>query len=106
MQPKTILITLFIAVAAAFPSPQDAVQDVVQDKVTNPSASGDVSIMAQKNWQAKGGCKTDWDEDRRCLKTCIGEAETGKCRNWKSMTAVIQGGCVFAWRTCRCICEY
>ncbi|RYO97537.1 hypothetical protein DL765_011138 [Monosporascus sp. GIB2] len=102
MQPKTVLLTLFIAVAAALPSPED----VVRDKATNPAATGDVSIMAQKNWQAAGGCKTDWDEDRRCLKTCIGEAETGKCRNWKSMTAVIQGGCAFAWRTCRCICEY
>ncbi|RYP28954.1 hypothetical protein DL767_006967 [Monosporascus sp. MG133] len=102
MQPKTVLVTLFIAVATALPSPQD----VVQGTVTNPSASEDVSIMAQKNWQAAGGCKNDWDEDNRCLNACVGEAGAGQCPGWKSITALIQGGCILAWNTCRCVCEY
>ncbi|KAF2749286.1 hypothetical protein M011DRAFT_465723 [Sporormia fimetaria CBS 119925] len=61
--------------------------------------------MAVKNWQAAGGCKRDWDENRRCLNQCIGEANT-RCVGWKSMTGVIQGGCFPGWNTCRCVCEY
>ena len=71
MQAKALIATLFIALAAAAPSPQEEenVQDVVQGTFKNPDAnsSGGAHIMAQKNWQAAGGCKTDWDEDNRCL---------------------------------------
>ena len=109
MQPKTILATLFIALATALPSPVETeeVADVVQGTQKNPDASPDtdVTIMAQKNWKAAGGCRRDWDEDNRCLSQCVGEANS-KCPGWDSMTAVIQGGCFIGWNTCRCICEY
>ncbi|GAB1319461.1 hypothetical protein MFIFM68171_09671 [Madurella fahalii] len=109
MQAKALIITLFIALSAAAPSPQkqEDVADVFQGTVKNPDSdsNGDVSILAQKTWQASGGCKTDWDEDRRCVNQCIGEANS-KCPGWDSMTGVIQGGCVLSWRTCLCVCEY
>ncbi|KAK0702454.1 hypothetical protein B0T21DRAFT_300199, partial [Apiosordaria backusii] len=71
-----LLTTLFVALAAAAPSPQiEEVPDVLQGTATNPNAEGGgVGIIALKNWQAAGGCKTDWDEDNRCLNQCIGEA--------------------------------
>lgn len=108
MQPKTLLTTLFIAIAAAHPSPAESTTDITQGTEKNAfvnTVDTDMSTLAQKNWQAAGGCKTDWDEDNRCLSTCIGEANS-KCIGWKSMTAVIQGGCVWGWNTCRCVCEY
>jgi hypothetical protein len=106
MQAKTILVNLFIALAMALPSPADNEPGVVQAKVLNPEFhDADLSAMAIKSWQAAGGCKRDWDEDRRCVNQCIGEANS-KCSNWKSMTGVIQGGCVPGWNTCGCICEY
>ncbi|KAF2677831.1 hypothetical protein K458DRAFT_423537 [Lentithecium fluviatile CBS 122367] len=107
MQPKALLLTLFVALATALPSasPEEVVADITQGTETNASIDGDMTTMAQKNWQAAGGCKRDWDEDRRCLNQCIGEANS-KCVGWKSMTGVIQGGCVIGWNTCRCVCEY
>ncbi|KAF6823876.1 hypothetical protein CPLU01_11185 [Colletotrichum plurivorum] len=108
MQAKTILLTIFVALAAALPSPAETTGEVTQGPYPNPDApasEGDVSLLAVKNWQAAGGCKRDWDEDRRCVNQCIGEANS-KCVGWKSMTGVLQGGCVISWNTCRCVCEY
>ncbi|KAL0942104.1 uncharacterized protein CTRU02_204867 [Colletotrichum truncatum] len=108
MQVKALALSLFIALATALPAGEDNVADVIQGTEKNPQWKGsdaDNTVLAQKNWQAAGGCKTDWDENRRCLTQCMGEANS-KCRGWKSMTAVIQGGCVWGWNTCRCVCEY
>ncbi|KAL2257253.1 hypothetical protein VTK26DRAFT_426 [Humicola hyalothermophila] len=108
MQAKALLLTLFVALAAAAPSQQEGPNLVLQGTYKNPEAedsNGGFQTLAQKNWQAAGGCKRDWDEDNRCLNQCIGEANS-KCPRWRSMTAVIQGGCLFDWNTCRCICEY
>jgi len=109
MQAKTLLVALFMTLATALPSPAESVaEDVVQGTETNTSGDGvgtDISIMSQKTWQAAGGCKRDWDEDRRCVNQCIGEANS-KCVGWKSMTGVITGGCVVTWHTCQCVCEY
>ncbi|KAK0633994.1 hypothetical protein B0T14DRAFT_508183 [Immersiella caudata] len=109
MQPKFLLVNFLITLAAAAPSPQtgtDEVADVLQGTATSGAAdNGGFSTLALKNWQAAGGCKTDWDEDNRCLNQCIGEANS-KCPGWKTMQGWIQGGCVLSWRTCRCNCEY
>lgn len=109
MQIKTLFVTFLVTLATAMPSPtEEDSPDITQGPQKNPLASGaddEFHILAQKNWQAAGGCKRDWDEDNRCLSQCVGEANSKRV-GWDSMTAVIQGGCVIGWNTCRCICEY
>ncbi|PSN64809.1 hypothetical protein BS50DRAFT_589280 [Corynespora cassiicola Philippines] len=104
MHARTVLVTIFIAMAVALPPAKNETYSI-QATETNIQAEDKVSIMAQKNWQASGGCKPDWDENRRCLSQCIGEANS-RCPRWKSMTAILQGGCILWWKTCRCVCEY
>jgi hypothetical protein len=105
MQTKTVLATLFIVLAAALPQPDD-ISGTVAGHKSSRAEEGTVSTMAQEVWQAKGGCKRDWDEDNRCKSTCIGEAVAGKCTSMKSMAAVLTGGCVPGWKTCECVCEW
>ena len=117
MQPQILLINIFLALAVAAPAPapseqqaEDVVAGTLQGTATAVAAADDdnggFSTQALKNWQAAGGCKTDWDEDNRCLNQCIGEANGGKCPRWKTMQGWIQGGCLPGWNTCGCNCEY
>jgi hypothetical protein len=117
MQPKILLVNIFIAlaVAAPAPAPSEQAEDITgllqgtataTDAAAAASGDGGFSAQALKNWQAAGGCKSDWDEDNRCLNQCIGEANGGKCPRWKTMQGWIQGGCLPGWNTCRCNCEY
>jgi len=109
MHTKTIILTFFLALATALPSPAENIEyttDIIQGSQAKDGTEIDHATAATKNWQAAGGCKRDWGKNRHCLTTCIGEAELGKCVSWKYMTAVLQGGCVPGWNTCRCVCEY
>ncbi|KAK4183460.1 hypothetical protein QBC35DRAFT_543019 [Podospora australis] len=113
MQTKALFATLFITLAMALPSPAAEVKlDAAESKAKNIAASakdGDVSIMAQKTWQAAGGCETKYSSSQTCLAQCIYEADyfsPPKCRGWDYMTGVRTGGCVIGWYTCQCVCEY
>lgn len=101
MRLTSSIFTLLFATALAIPHIQ-------RDTDTPDAADGEMSIMAQKNWQAKGGCKRDWDDDNgyRCKTACAGEAVRGECPQYKEVSWAIQGGCVVSWHTCRCFCYY
>ena len=118
MQTKNLLATLFIALATALPSPsaeEPAPSPASEDslRVANPAASSGgkdiASIMAQKTWQAAGGCETKYRSAQTCLAQCIYEADyfnPPKCRGWDYMTGVRTGGCFPGWYKCQCVCEY
>ena len=112
MQFKILATTLLLALAAAHPSPTEdkgaapASADSAKDTNGPGGAPDEMSTMAQKTWQARGGCLTQYKDAKVCLAQCKDEASGGKCRNWKSMTGVRTGGCCCGWYTCQCICEY
>lgn len=100
MQLKFLLGLLTAATAAvALPAADNQAADAVA------APADDVSVLAMREWQASGGCKTDWAG--RCNAQCIGEAKQKgyKCKNIDS-TISSNGGCVWGWNTCECTCFY
>jgi hypothetical protein len=97
MQPKTLLVILggFAAVALAAPSPIPA--DNAVDAPAGSLAPGSVY-----QWQAAGGCETDWN--KHCQQECVYEVDQ---HGWacSDITSAIEGsGCFIGWSTCECTC--
>jgi hypothetical protein len=109
MQFKPIIFPLLVASSMAMPSTHHALDDTAVVKRAETLSLNDATALApqkQKQWQAAGGCKRDWDDDNRCKNQCKGEASS-KCRGWDSVTFVFQTqGCFWGWKTCQCVCEY
>ncbi|KAK4183894.1 hypothetical protein QBC35DRAFT_507037 [Podospora australis] len=132
MQTKTILVGLLATLATSMPSPADVIAPIAPG-ITNvqaitssnlTSVPGESQVRAEtfgvssadgvsanavyylrSVWQARGGCKLDWNRDRRCVNQCIGEANS-KWPRWQIMIGRIDGGCFGGWRTCTCLCYW
>ncbi|KAL2130908.1 hypothetical protein VTI74DRAFT_5792 [Chaetomium olivicolor] len=86
----TPLLLALVTAVAAIPAPENHAPAPPADDnaaVTTTTTTdtteqgGNISIMATKKWQAKGGCKTDWAG--RCNAQCRGEAQQKgyKCKD-------------------------
>jgi hypothetical protein len=106
MQPKTLLfLATLLTTALAIPATPPTADDtniVARDDNNMGIDSGDVSTKATYNWQAKGGCKTDWAD--RCRTQCLGEAadKSWVCKEIDS--DISSSGCLVGWNTCECTC--
>ncbi|KAH7202896.1 uncharacterized protein BKA55DRAFT_531280 [Fusarium redolens] len=87
MEPKTVLVLFgaFVATTTAAPAPNN---------------NNDMSATCQ--WQAVGGCETDWKD--RCDAQCVGEA-VKKGYKCEDVTSHITGSnCLWTYSTCECTC--
>jgi hypothetical protein len=94
---KPLLIPLFLTSTLALPT-------TITD-LTNSTTATTASANGINMWQAAGGCKLDWSKNDRCFRTCGAEGPE-KCPHYVELTSVIQGGCLFWWRTCTCVCYH
>ncbi|KAK4189444.1 hypothetical protein QBC35DRAFT_514031 [Podospora australis] len=99
MQFKSLLVVLAglaMANAAAAPVQQEIVE------VSGPLMSTVEARAADINWQATGGCKTDWAN--RCNAACRGEAQQKKYTCTSVKSKIWRQSCVFGWSVCDCTC--
>lgn len=105
MLPKSLLfIAAFLATASAVPAtpPTANTNAVARDNNEAASDNGEMSTQATYDWQASGGCKTDWAG--RCDSQCVGEA-TKKGWVCKEIDSdITSSGCFVGWNTCECTC--
>ncbi|KAJ5619709.1 hypothetical protein N7510_003693 [Penicillium lagena] len=63
---------------------------------------GLVTTAAAHNWQAAGGCKTNWGG--RCLNTCKTEAKAKNYSCTEFKDDIWKSDCFLGWEVCDCGC--
>jgi hypothetical protein len=109
MHTNSLIVTLLAAMTTALPSPDGTTTskaDIMQGTEVNPSVDMTaMSPLGKKSWLAAGGCQSSWDSNNWCIRTCVGEANAGKCYGWYRLDGVLNE-CYHGVWTCRCDCQY
>jgi hypothetical protein len=88
-----LLLSLFLAPTSTLALPNTA-SDAPQtniSKTTESITATDHFANDLFSWQAKGGCRIDWNHKEKCFKQGSSEGPT-RCGKFTRLTSQIQGG--------------
>lgn len=109
MQLKLLLLAGLATAVTALSSPNGQRVDPKDDHapITGDSEDGDGPILntraEYKEWNASGGCKTDWAG--RCQSTCKKEAKAKGYSCDKITSNIWKEDCWLGWSVCDCVCK-